>query len=99
MQWGRSGEPISLLDWVLNIGEENYRRVAFTEIESVKITTTWHGIPQGFDAEARPFIFETAVYRHGRLARTRRYASEPEALCGHEEECSAAVWAARTDSL
>ena len=87
MQYDRNGQEITLLDWVMKMGDADYREVAFTEIKDAKIVTNWIGVPSGYDREDRPNIFETTVYDIGAPVRTRRYASEPEALTGHVEEC------------
>lgn len=87
-QWNRDGQPMRLFDWVLNIADDEYRHVAFTEVKDAKIVTVWLGVAAGFDKEGRPIIFETTVYDCGSLTEVHTYATEDDAKYGHGEACA-----------
>lgn len=87
MQFDRAGKPITLLDWVMKVGDVRYREIRRTETQDATVVTCWVGVPHGYDQQERPIIFETTVYSIGRPSNTRHYPTEADAAAGHEQEC------------
>ena len=82
----RDGHALATVtDWARLRQDRTYCRVNLTPIADRRlISTVWLGIEHGFDG-ARPLIFETMVFsRSGPILETVRYATETEALTGHE---------------
>jgi hypothetical protein len=67
--------------------QEEYKRVDFTEVktsdEKIHISTVWLGMDHGFGGDKE--IFETMVFGGNLRGHQRRYATELEALTGHNE--------------
>lgn len=99
--YNRKGEPIPAEEWsrlcvqeTWREGVDSYTRVKDTDLGSYVVSTVWLGINERF-GEGPPLIFATMVLgddsRYVWVAeefdQTRRYATEAEALAGHEEMC------------
>lgn len=92
--YDREGKPISLQEWGRLHIDETYVRVTDTDLGPYWVSTVWMGTNFGF-GEGPPIIFETMVFttsardegHAGPEFDTRRYATEAEALAGHEEMC------------
>jgi hypothetical protein len=96
--FGRDGQRITRDEYVARlspawtINGEEYRRVAWTEIDDGFVSTVWLGLDHGF-GEGPPLIFETMIVRRGEwLDFCERYATEDEAIAGH---ATALEWLAR----
>ena len=84
--YDRSGRPISMEEWQRLLHDDAYRQVAVDELHGCTISTIWTGadLSAAFGGWA-PRIFETAVlWRDGDVLEQERYATEAEALAGHE---------------
>lgn len=93
MYFNREGEAIGLWEWVRLCELPGYRRVATTVLEDGRwVSTVWFGLDHGFGGP--PLIFETMVFSaetHEAMGRQvhesldcYRYATEIQALAGHE---------------
>lgn len=88
----RNGNEIDLMQWsrLLNT---NYQRVAFESLIDLAhpditydVSTVWLGLDHRFTGEGPPIIFETMIFGPGPLDETtRRYATEQQALEGHQQ--------------
>lgn len=84
--YDREGRPITLEEWVtLTERGNDYRQVARTVIGDVAVSTVWLGLNQNMDLKGIPLIFATMVYGGPLTNATWRYATELEALAGHED--------------
>ena len=87
-QYDREGKPISMDEFArLLAADEDYKRVALTQVGPYEISTVWLGIDHGF-GRGRPLIFETMVFASPEFKHDmdcRRWHTEAEALAGHEE--------------
>lgn len=81
----RNGDPMALMTWAQKFEDDDYKRVEFTQIGEVEISTVWLGLDHG-NPESRK-IFESAVFGSGidSQEETRQYATEDEARAGHAE--------------
>lgn len=84
----RSGVEVSWVRWMALSSSDAYRRVDFTQVcDGVSVSTVWVGI--SFGDVALPF--ETMVFVDGDAAglgegtETYRYASEAQAVAGHDQ--------------
>lgn len=86
--YDRNGEPITMDEWV-NLFTPDYKRVAETTLPNgVYVSTVWLGLNHRYTDDGPPLIFETMAFENsdfGRDLRQDRYATEEEALKGHEE--------------
>lgn len=83
VHYDRQGLPISFGEWGALFDDEDYRRIALTEVGPVRVSTVWLGIDHRF-GEGPPIIFETMVF--GCLALLEyqtRACTENEALAQH----------------
>lgn len=87
----RDGQPISWERYVELKSHPTYKRVGSTHVgEGLWVSTVWLGHDHGFGFTDRPIIFETMVFvtdDDGGSTGTEqeRYATESEALAGHEQ--------------
>lgn len=84
----RTGNIIEMAEWFGLQHTQAYCQLRLDKINGVEISTMWIGI--GNDKQPKPMIFETMTFTDDdgdwdRLA--RRYATEEEALAGHEAIC------------
>ena len=89
MFFDKAGQPISS-DEVMRrrYGPDrkvsDYARIGSTEIGDIHISTVWLGMDHQFE-DGPPLIFETMVFG-GPLADYQwRYATEAEAIAGHDQ--------------
>lgn len=86
--YDRQGNLIpDLLTWARLHEDIAYKRVAETTIGNLWVSTVWLGLDHSFGG-GPPLIFETMVFVQGEGGNDldcRRYATEAEALAGHEE--------------
>lgn len=76
----RDGNPLELMEWAMKFEDLDYKRVAFTELGDLEVSTVWLGTT--VSREGPPLIFETIVFG-GEDERTTRYATLEEAERGH----------------
>lgn len=85
--YDRQGNPISDDEWSATFRDPELKRVAETTVGGIWISTVWLGLDHGWGS-GPPLIFETMAFALGvswsELA-GNRYATEAEALAGHEE--------------
>jgi hypothetical protein len=91
-EYDREGKPISLHEFCRLLGNEEYKRVAETQVGPYWISTVWLGINHNFSRTGPPIIFETMVFATGPDVDglgpdmdCYRWSTEAEALAGHEE--------------
>lgn len=88
--YDRQGNPLTIEEWGVLHTEEN-KRVAEDTIGRLWVSTVWLGMDHSFGG-GPPLIFETMVFvvtGEGHDLDCRRYATEAEALAGHEEVVTA----------
>lgn len=62
-----------------------YARIGLDEWDDVRVSTVWLGLDHNFEPDGPPLIFETMVFG-GPLADYQwRYATEAEAVAGHDQ--------------
>lgn len=81
-------EP-DLLKWAkwFENAEEN-RRVAWTEIGDIKVSTVFLGIDHNFFGGGAPILFETMIFGGEHDEYQERYYTLEEAVIGHEKAVS-----------
>jgi len=89
MYYDRNGEPLAdTAAWGVLFHDRSYQRVARTVLPSgILISTVWLGIDHNFSGNGPPIIFETMVFDSEESLTDLdvcRYATEVEALFGHE---------------
>ncbi|MDO8144825.1 MULTISPECIES: hypothetical protein [unclassified Isoptericola] len=97
--YDRQGRRISHAEWLDHMADFEFRGVAFDALGRYQVSTVWLGTDnwRGLPV-ARPLIFETMVFPvlkpslpgvrgpdYGPPCTTRRYATEAEALAGHDQ--------------
>lgn len=94
--FNRKGEPISIEEWALLFGDPKYQRIESTRGCGRHVSTVWLGIDHNFSGHGPPIIFETLVFRESEADDVSddggeidgdRYATEAEALAGHQRLC------------
>lgn len=92
--YDRQGNPLPdphvdmeawIREWASLFEDEDYRRVALTEIGDVRISTVWLGIDHNFWGQGPPLIFETMVFGGPLDEEQERYSTEAQALAGHDQ--------------
>lgn len=95
--YDRQGNRLSMSRWILLTDDEDYRRVASTDVGPYWVSTVWLGMDHSFGLGGRPILFETMVFQRDqrddrddedvgvRDLDCVRYWSEEEALKGHED--------------
>lgn len=91
--YDRQGQPISIERWAVLHSDEDYIRVAETDVGPYWVSTVWLGLDYSF-GHGPPLIFETMVFVKDEFpAHSRsmfdlditRYSTEHEARVGHED--------------
>jgi hypothetical protein len=82
----RDAKPVTFEQWAALRGEgsDGYKRVAETRTGESWVSTVWVGIDMGYGDDRPPIIFETMVFGGPLDQEMDRYATEAEALIGHE---------------
>lgn len=88
--YDRQGQPITLEEWSVKLGDDQYKRVAYWEQGDVVVSTVWLGLEHHFSfSEPEPdhpvAIFETMIFGGSMDQDQWRYATEEQALTGHAE--------------
>ena len=81
--YDRDGNPMKLMDWAVKFEDLDYKRVAFTKVGDLEVSTVWLGLDHGRLADQR-LIFETIVFGAPE-ERMQRYATLEDAERGHVE--------------
>jgi hypothetical protein len=91
MYWDRNGVPLSLREWaeLRENTDHSYVALGRDTIGFYLVSTVWIGLDLGYN-EPQPLIFETMVFVNGSCydMYCHRYATEAEALAGHEAVCA-----------
>lgn len=80
------GNPILESDpkkWIKWFREESNWRVAFTEINGVKISTIFLGIDHNLSGNGPPLLWETCIFGGKFNNEVKRYSSLKYAIDGH----------------
>jgi len=88
----KDGVPVpepDLLVWAKWLEEDDSRRVAFTEVGDIKISTVFLGLDHAFGGGA-PVLFETMIFGGEHDEYQERYHTLEEAMIGHEKAVSLA---------
>lgn len=90
--YDREGTPIPMMVWCKLLADEEYKRVAETQVGPYWISTVWLGTDHNFSRSGPPIIFETMVFASspdveglGPDMDCYRWPTEARALTGHEE--------------
>jgi hypothetical protein len=59
------------------------RRVCFTQIKDVRVSTVFLGVDHNFSDDGQPILFETMVFGGAMDGFQQRYCSWDDALVGH----------------
>jgi hypothetical protein len=85
--YSRQGRPLTLMEWAQafdNMTEEA-RRIALTQVwPGVTVSTVWIGLDHRIHGDGPPLIFESMVFGGHYDGKAERYATEAEAVEGHE---------------
>jgi hypothetical protein len=82
--YDRDGNPISLEGWAFMFAKDD-RQIRLDEIGDVVISTVWMGFDHSiFPLDGRIQIFETMIFGGEHDLDAWRYATEEEAIAGHE---------------
>lgn len=82
--YNRSGFAIDVKEWSKLFGDQKYSVIKRTQIEDITVSTVWLGINHNFGNFGPPLIFETIVFGGPLDQDMTRYATEADALAGHE---------------
>lgn len=82
--YARDGSEMTIEQWTALLDNLEYKRVAWTKLGDVVVSTVWLGIDHNWSGAGGPVIFETMVFG-GSLQEQRRYSTEAEALDGHAD--------------
>jgi hypothetical protein len=80
----RDGKPITLSEYIVLAGRDNYVRVAGTDTGEAWISTVWLGRNHHHDPDMPPLIFETTIFSTTGDPYQERYSTEAEARAGHQ---------------
>jgi hypothetical protein len=84
LYFGRDGQPITLMEWSDRF--ESDKEVAHTVLApGNEVRTVWLGTHDDPMRPGPPLIFGTAVKGDQEWHEVRRYATEADAVAGHEE--------------
>lgn len=80
--YNRDGEPVTPLQWARDFENSESRRVDFTEIGDVEISTVFLGLNHQF-GDGPPLIYESMVFGGSLDGECQRYTTETQARAGH----------------
>ena len=83
----KDGTPMTLMEWAAKFEDFDYKVVASDNGKIYQVSTIWLGINHNFADDGPPLIFESMVFPLDSYEDQdcRRYATEAEALAGHDE--------------
>jgi hypothetical protein len=87
--YDRQGHPMSMDAWTVALVDNDTRRVAFTEMGNIEISTVWLGLDHNFWCSGSPLIFETMVFGGEYNNWQQRYCTEEQAKVGHNQVVAA----------
>lgn len=83
--YDRAGAPISMEEWRAKFEDRDYQRVRWTQISpDVEVSTVWLGLDHNYSGDGPPIIFETMIFGGSMSEDIQRYATEEQAITGHE---------------
>ena len=82
--YDKQGNPLTRDEYfaLLIAIDQNYKRVAATDVRGVRLSTVWLGLDHGYDGE--PLIFETMQFGGEGDGNIERYSTLEEAQAGHD---------------
>jgi hypothetical protein len=81
----KDGTPLPTLEWARKFEDYDYRFVGHDFVGAYRVSTLWMGMPPvGLHVSRPPLVFQTAVFHHREPLEERNYATEADALAGHE---------------
>ena len=96
----RQGKPMELLDWSRKCEDPEYKIVKQEKVGKYFVSTVWVGLNMSMWRDCKIQIFETMIFLNEGSAEDRRndpicdlmhrYATEEEALIGHQRAVSVA---------
>jgi hypothetical protein len=95
--YDRHGQPITLDQWLALVGDLEGKRVAQDDVVTpagrcLWISTVWLGLDHNYGPTGPPVIFETMTFERGMDGvDCQRYATEAQALAGHQALVHAAL--------
>ena len=81
--YDRQGNRIGFMEWGAKFEDKEYQHVARWEDGDLSVSTVWLGIDHGWRAGGPPIIFETMIFGGEHNQERTRYATEAEAIEGH----------------
>lgn len=78
--------PCSIKEWGEAYKDDTHRRVAFTKIGEIEVSTVFLGINYAFD-DRPPLLFETMVFGGPLDQEQERYSTWEQAEIGHRFMC------------
>jgi hypothetical protein len=83
----RKGKRIeNILAWAKLVSDAKYKRIDESTLsDGTWISTVWLGANHRFGGGGPPLIFETMVFKSGDSVDVDRYATEADAIKGHQE--------------
>jgi hypothetical protein len=76
--------PVDLLTWALWFKDDEARRVGWTEINGVEVSTVFLGLNHNFMPGGAPLWFETMIFGGEHDQYQERYSTLEEAMRGHD---------------
>lgn len=83
--YDRQGKPITLEEWGVLAEDDNYRRVARTEVGHIVISTVWLGLNHNWWPGSPPVFFETMIFGGPHDMELWRMPNEISALAAHDQ--------------
>lgn len=80
-----TSENEALFAWAKDLENLEYKRVEWTEIGNVQVSTVWLGLDHSFGIGDKPLIFETMIFGGIHGGYQERYSTEEEAQEGHRK--------------
>lgn len=81
--YNREGKEIPLHEWGVLFGDWDYKRLGNDTVNNKTVSTVWLGADHGYGGP--PLIFETMVFSEDFGDFCERYATQEDALLGHEQ--------------
>lgn len=82
--YDKEGNEITFEHWCVLFSDPEYCTIRLDKIgDSVEVSTVWMGLNYNFGRGDTPIIFETMTF--GGDEECYRYATEEEAIAGHEK--------------
>jgi len=83
--FNKNAEPICMCEWSRLFSDHQYQVIEKTDFKDLFISTVWLGMDHGFGNHDRPIIFETMIFKGDEGELQRRWATEEEAVEGHDK--------------